>query len=86
MCIVEEKEMPPEESWYELAEQQFSDAAIIEEVAAQIKGVETVQVRTIASSEGEWVEHQPLVDRLRKDLLSDYPDVIADEIGPNPLM
>ena len=69
---------------YELTEQQFSDDAIIEEIEAKIKEVETVQVRTMVSSKGEWGEHQPLVDRLRQALLTDYPDVLADEIGPNP--
>ena len=67
-----------------MAEQQFHDEVIIEEIEAKIKEVETVQVRTIVSSEAEWGEHQPLVDRLRKASLADYPDVLADVIGPNP--
>ena len=76
--------MPAEDSWYELAEQQFSEDAIIEEIEAKIKEFETVQVRKIASPQGEWGEHQPLVDRLRKALLTDYPDVLGDEIRSNP--
>ena len=41
-------------------------------------------MRTIVSSDGEWGEHQQLVDGLRKALHRDYPDVLADEIKPNP--
>jgi len=74
MHIEEEKDIPAEESWYEKAERQFADDLVLEEIEAKLKEVEQVQVRTIVSSEGEWGEHQPLVDRMRKALLSDYPD------------
>ena len=84
MHIEEEKDIPAEESWYEKAERQFADDLVLEEIEAKLKEVEQVQVRTIVSSEGEWGEHQPLVDRMRKALLSDYPDVLADEIGTDP--
>ena len=51
-------------------------------MCVRIKDGETVQIRTIVSSEGEWGEHQPLVDGLRKALLTDYPDVLVDISRP----
>ena len=57
---------------------------IIDEDERKIKEVETPEVRTIVSSEGERREHQFLVDPPSEALLTDYPDVLADEIGPNP--
>ena len=45
---------------------------------------EELPIRTIATAEGEWGEHQTLVESLRKALFADYPDVLANEIKPNP--
>ena len=54
------------------------------EVEAKLSAHKSHQVRTIATVEGEWGEHQPLVESLRKYLFTDYADVLADEIKPDP--
>ena len=54
------------------------------EVEAKLSVREEHPIRTIATAEGEWGEHQPLVEDLRKALFADYPDVLANEIKPNP--
>ena len=80
----EDEDIDADDSWYEKSQRKLADDAVIEGIEAIIREVETVQVRTLVSSEGEWGEHQPLVDRMGKALLSDYPDVLADEIGTDP--
>ena len=65
-------------------EPQFLDEEEVLEIVQRLKNTDLVRVRTIVSSEGEWGEHQPLVEGLRKALHQDYPDVLADEIQPNP--
>ena len=84
MHIEDEKDILAEESWYEKAERQFVNDLVLEEIEAKSKEFGQVQVRTIVSSEGECGEDQPLVVRMRKALLSDYPDVLPDEIGTDP--
>ena len=80
----EDEDIDADDSWYEKSQGKLADDAVIEGIEARIREVETVQPRTIVSSEGGWGELQPLVDRMRKALLSDYPDVLADEIGTDP--
>ena len=41
-------------------------------------------VRAIYAEGGEWGEHQPLVDRLRRALFEDFPDVSRESIHPDP--
>ena len=71
-------------SWVKGDRKQTLGQDELAEVEAKPSAHKKHQVRTIATLEGEWGEHQPLVESLRKPLFSDYPDVLADENKTDP--
>ena len=82
--VVQEKETQAELSWLETAKLQKLGDQAVEKIEKKLRETEVRQVRTIVSTDGEWSENQPLVDALRKAIFQDYPDVLTDEIKPNP--
>ena len=75
--LIQEKGVHAEHSWLEPPNLQKLSKKTEEEIEQRLKDAEVIQVRTIVSSDGEWGEHQQLVDGLRKALHRDYPDVLA---------
>ena len=82
--ITDETEMFGETSWVKGGRTQILGEDELAEVEAKLSVREELPIRTIATTEGEWGEHQPLVESLRKALFADYPAVLANEIKPNP--
>ena len=60
-----------------------SGEAVLAEVEAILIYQKTNQVRSIATVEGEWGEHQQMLEQLRRASFTDYPDLLADKIKPD---
>ena len=73
-----------ETNWVEGDRQQTLGEHELAEVEAKPKSQKTHRLRTIAIFEAEWSDHQPLVEHLRRALFTDYLDVLAEEIKPDP--
>ena len=80
----DEGEMFGDTSWVKGGRNEILGEDELAEVEGKLSVRKELPIRTIATAEGEWGEHQTLVESLRKALFADYPHVLANEIKSNP--